>query len=128
MTQLIILIRTKDNQIPKELSEQIFNNFCPNADIITTGETVTDPKWLGKKLKKKRKMLVCIFDGKEISDIFASLGGPSSTLANVLLNAPEGKSSWEIVSEYAADKDMKYRIHLERYKKESEDGLLHANL
>ena len=128
MKTLIILIRTKNNQVTHELEKQIRDAVMPMADVVATGISITNPQWLGKQLKKRKHVLACIFDNHGTSDIFGSIGGPSSKLADALLSAEKGKTSWDVVSEYAAAKDEKYHSHLERYRKESPDGLLHPKL
>lgn len=125
MSELILLVRTKGNQISREGERKIRDVVMPMAGVVTSGKAVMDPKWLGKKLKKRKKVLACIFDNHKEFNVYGSIGGPTNELADVLLAAEEGKTSWEVVSGYAAEKDEKYRRHLERYKRESPDGLWH---
>ena len=52
MKTLIILIRTKNNQVTHELEKQIRDAVMPMADVVATGISITNPQWLGKQLKE----------------------------------------------------------------------------
>ena len=103
MKELIVLLGTKANYVSHETEQKIMERFMPDAGIVTSGPGVTDPKWLGKKLKKKGKMLACAIGTRQGStDFYLSKGGPKNELSGQLLAASENETSFEVVLRFVS--------------------------